>query len=134
EPDIAEESLRPPPPDVRVGFITTPRTREHAVELVERGEIDAALEPYALHATQNMRYLMTDYRRAEQEFFRRTGAYTRQSPFRFARRDREQPARNSRKTIRRPHGSQFSVRTLSRRKPAPRSGLGTRGHGRRFLL
>jgi len=76
EPDIAEESLRPPPPDVRVGFIPTPRTREHAVELVERGEIDAALEPYALHATQTMRYLMTDYRRAEQEFFRRTGAYT----------------------------------------------------------
>jgi len=76
EPDIAEESLRPPPADVRVNFISAPRTREHAVQLVEQGEIDAALEPYALHASPNMRYLMSDYRRAEAEFFRRTGAYT----------------------------------------------------------
>ncbi len=76
EPDIAEESLRPPPSDVRVNFVSLPRTREHAVELVEQGEIDAALEPYALHANPNMRYLMSDYRRAEEEFFHRTGAYT----------------------------------------------------------
>ena len=76
EPDIAEESLRPPPPDVRVSFIPEPRTREHAVELVERGDIDAALEPYALHATPHMRYLMADYREAEKAFFQRTGAYT----------------------------------------------------------
>lgn len=76
EPDIAEESLRPPPANVRVDFIAQPRTREHAVELVERGDIDAALEPYALHATPNMRYLMTDYRQAEKLFFQRTGAYT----------------------------------------------------------
>lgn len=76
EPDIAEESLRPPPADVRVNFISQPRTREHAVELVERGEIDAALEPYALHATPHMRYLMSDYREAEKAFFQRTSAYT----------------------------------------------------------
>src|SRR6266498_3223924 len=76
EPDIAEESLRPPPSDVRVNFVSPLRTREHAVELVEQGEIDAALEPYALHANPNMRYLMSDYRRAEKEFFHRTGAYT----------------------------------------------------------
>jgi len=76
EPDIAEESLRSPPTDVRIDFISEPRIREHAVELVENGEIDAALEPYALHASPNMRYLMADYRSAEQEFFRRTGAYT----------------------------------------------------------
>ena len=76
EPDIAEESLRPPPADVRVNFIAPPRTREHAVDLVERGEIDAALEPYALHDNPNMRYLMSDYREAEKTFFRRTGAYT----------------------------------------------------------
>ena len=76
EPDIAEESQRPPPADVRVNFIATPRTREHAVELVENGEIDAALEPYALHSSPNMRYLMADYRSAEREFFQRTGAYT----------------------------------------------------------
>jgi 4,5-dihydroxyphthalate decarboxylase len=76
EPDIAEESLRPPPADVHVSFIAAPRTREHAVELVEQGEIDAALEPYALHDNPNMRYLMGDFRQAEKEFFRRTGAYT----------------------------------------------------------
>src|SRR6266508_2761148 len=76
EPDIAEESLRPPPADVRVSFVSPLRTREHAVELVEQGEIDAALEPYALHNNPGMRYLMSDYRNAEEEFFRRTGAYT----------------------------------------------------------
>jgi 4,5-dihydroxyphthalate decarboxylase len=65
EPDIAEESLRPPPAEVQVRFITEPRTREHAVELVERGEIEAALEPYHLHANPNMRYLMRDFRQAE---------------------------------------------------------------------
>lgn len=76
EPDIAEESLRAPPPEVKVNFIASPRTREHAVELVERGEIEAALEPYNLHDNPKMRYLMPDYRLAEEEFFRRTGAYT----------------------------------------------------------
>jgi 4,5-dihydroxyphthalate decarboxylase len=76
EPDIAEESLRPPPPEVRVRFITPPRTREHAVEMVERGEIEAALEPYPLHANPKMRYLMPDFHQAEETFFRRTGAYT----------------------------------------------------------
>ncbi len=76
EPDIAEESVRPPPPEVRVNFIAPPRRREHAVELVERGEIEAALEPYHLHDNPKMRYLMADYRQAEEAFFRRTGAYT----------------------------------------------------------
>ncbi len=76
EPDIAEESLRPPPPEVRVHFIPPPRTREHAVEMVEEGKIEAALEPYQLHDNPNMRYLMRDFRRAEKQFFRRTGAYT----------------------------------------------------------
>jgi 4,5-dihydroxyphthalate decarboxylase len=75
EPDIAEESLRPPTPDVRVSFVPPPRTRESAMALVESGEIDAALEPYT---TPNIRYLMDDsvYREAERAFFRRTGAYT----------------------------------------------------------
>lgn len=73
EPDIAEESQRPPPADVRVAFIAPPRTREQAMALVESGEIDAALEPYS---TPNIRYLMSNYREAEQKFFRRTGAYT----------------------------------------------------------
>jgi 4,5-dihydroxyphthalate decarboxylase len=76
EPDIAEESLRPPPSEVHVRFISPPRTREHAVELVEKGEIEAALEPYHLHDNPKMRYLMRDFRQAEEAFFRRTGAYT----------------------------------------------------------
>ena len=76
EPDIAEESLRPPPAEVHVNFITPPRTREHAVEMVERGEIEAALEPYNLQDNPKMRYLMPDFRRAEETFFRHTGAYT----------------------------------------------------------
>jgi 4,5-dihydroxyphthalate decarboxylase len=76
EPDIAEESLKPPPPEVRVHFIAPPRTREHAVEMVEEGKIEAALEPYHLHDNPKMRYLMRDFRQAEKQFFRRTGAYT----------------------------------------------------------
>jgi len=76
EPDIAEEALHAPPPEIRVHFIPPPCTREHAIELVERGEIAAALEPYPLHFNPRMRYLMEDFRRAEKEFFRRTGAYT----------------------------------------------------------
>ena len=39
ELDIAEESQRPPPADVRVSFVAPPRTREHAIELLEKGEI-----------------------------------------------------------------------------------------------
>ena len=77
EPDIAEEALRPSPPEIRVLFIPPPRTREHAVELVERGEIDAALEPYpVLEASPKFRHLIQDYRQAEEDYFRRTGAYT----------------------------------------------------------
>jgi 4,5-dihydroxyphthalate decarboxylase len=77
EPDIAEESLRPPPPEVRVSFIPPPHTREHAIELVEQGKIDAALEPYP-DPTSNpkLRHLLSDFRKAEEEFFRRTGAFT----------------------------------------------------------
>jgi 4,5-dihydroxyphthalate decarboxylase len=76
EPDIAEESLRPPPPEVRVHFIPAPRTREHAMEMVQEGKIEAALEPYPLHDNPKMRYLVRDFRQAEKQFFRRTGAYT----------------------------------------------------------
>lgn len=76
EPDIAEESLRPPPPEIRVRFIPPPRTREHAIELVEQGEIEAALEPYPLSSNPKLRYLMPDFRRAEEDFFRRRGAFT----------------------------------------------------------
>jgi 4,5-dihydroxyphthalate decarboxylase len=76
EPDIAEESLRPPPSEVQLRFIPPPRTREHAIEMVEAGEIEAALEPFHLHTNPKMRYLMRDFRQAEECFFRRTGAYT----------------------------------------------------------
>lgn len=77
EPDIAEEALHPPPPEIRVRFIPPPRTREHAIELLERGEIDAALEPYpALSSNPKLRHLIPDYRRAEEDYFRRTGTFT----------------------------------------------------------
>jgi len=77
EPDIAEESLRPPPPEVRVRFISPPRTREHAIELVEEGGIDAALEPYPdPNSNPKLRHLIADFRKAEEEFFRRSGAFT----------------------------------------------------------
>ena len=76
EPDIAEESLRPPPPEIRVRLVPEPRTREHAIELVERGEVDAALEPYdALAENPKLRRMFPDHRRAEEEFFRRHGVF-----------------------------------------------------------
>ena len=63
EPDIAEESLHPPP-EVQVTFISPPRTREHAIELVEAGEIEAALEPYPMLANNpKLRHLVRDYPR-----------------------------------------------------------------------
>ena len=77
EPDYAEEALRPPPPEVRVSFISEPHTREHAIELVEQGEIDAALEPYpALASNPKLRHIVGDYRKAEEDYFRRNRVYT----------------------------------------------------------
>lgn len=76
EPDIAEESLRPPPPEIRVRLISEPRTREHAIELLERGEYDAALEPYdTLGDNPKLRRIFPDHRRVEEDFFRRTGCF-----------------------------------------------------------
>jgi len=76
EPDIAEESLRPPPPEIRVRLVSKPQTREHAIELVERGEIDAALEPYdALATNPKLRRMFPDHRRAEEDFFRRNAVF-----------------------------------------------------------
>ncbi len=76
EADIAEESLRPPPPEIRVRLIPEPRTREHAIELLERGEVDAALEPYdALASNPKLRRVFPDHRRVEEDFFRRTGCF-----------------------------------------------------------
>jgi 4,5-dihydroxyphthalate decarboxylase len=76
EPDIAEESLRPPPPEIRVRLVSEPRTREHAIELVERGEIDAALEPYdALATNPKLRRMFPDHRGAEEDFFRRNRVF-----------------------------------------------------------
>ena len=77
EPDIAEESLHPPPGNVKVSFISPPHTREHAIELVESGEIDAALEPYAaLAKNPKLRHLVRDYPKAEADYFKRTRAFT----------------------------------------------------------
>lgn len=73
EPDVGEEAHVPPPKSVTVKFIPPPRTREHAIELVESGVIDAALEPYgSLANNPKLRRLLKDHRREEAEYFRRT--------------------------------------------------------------
>jgi 4,5-dihydroxyphthalate decarboxylase len=72
EPDVGEEAA-PPPKSVNVNFIPPPRTREHAIELVENGAIDAALEPYgSLAKNPRLRRLLADHRREEAAYFRRT--------------------------------------------------------------
>ena len=73
EPDVGEEATSPPPKSVTVNFIPSPRTREHAIELVENGAIDAALEPYgSLAKNPKLRRLLKDHRREEAAYFRRT--------------------------------------------------------------
>jgi 4,5-dihydroxyphthalate decarboxylase len=73
EPDVGEEANVPALKSVTVNFIPAPRTREHAIELVETGAIDAALEPYgSLEKNPKLRRLLKDYRAEEAEYFRRT--------------------------------------------------------------
>jgi 4,5-dihydroxyphthalate decarboxylase len=73
EPDVGEEANVAPPKSVTVNFIAAPRTREHAIELVENGVIDAALEPYgSLAKNPRLRRLLSDHRREEADYFRRT--------------------------------------------------------------
>ncbi|HEU4341387.1 MAG TPA: hypothetical protein VFU31_07435 [Candidatus Binatia bacterium] len=73
EPDVGDEAANPPPKSVTVSFIPPPRTREHAIELVENGAIDAALEPYgSLAKNPKLRRLLKDHRREEADYFRRT--------------------------------------------------------------
>jgi 4,5-dihydroxyphthalate decarboxylase len=73
EPDVGEEATSPPLKSMTVNFITPPRTREHAIELVENGAIDAALEPYGALATNpKLRRLLKDHRREEADYFHRT--------------------------------------------------------------
>jgi len=75
EPDVGEEAAVPPPESVTVNFIAPPRTREHAIELVETGVIDAALEPYgSLGKNPKLRRLLKDHRREEADYFHRTQA------------------------------------------------------------
>ncbi len=73
EPDVGEEAAGSPPKSVTINFIPSPRTREHAIELVEKGAIDAALEPYgSLAKNPKLRRLLKDHRRDEADYFRRT--------------------------------------------------------------
>ena len=55
---------------VKVSFIPEPRTREHAIELVENGAIDAALEPYgSLSSNSKLRRLLKDHRKKKPNIF-----------------------------------------------------------------
>jgi 4,5-dihydroxyphthalate decarboxylase len=73
EPDVGEEAKASPPKSVSVKYIPEPRSREHAIEMVENGAIDAALEPYgSLGKNPRLRRLLKDHRREEAEYFRRT--------------------------------------------------------------
>ncbi|MEA2659241.1 MAG: 4,5-dihydroxyphthalate decarboxylase [Candidatus Binatota bacterium] len=73
EPDVGEEANVPPPKSVTVSFIPAPRTREHAIEMVENGVIDAALEPYgSLGKNPKLRRMLKDHRAEEAAYFRRT--------------------------------------------------------------
>jgi 4,5-dihydroxyphthalate decarboxylase len=73
EPDVGEEAANPPPKSVTVNFIPPPRTREHALKLVENGTLDAALEPYnSLAKNPKLRRLLKDHRREEADYFGRT--------------------------------------------------------------
>lgn len=73
EPDVGEEAKAPPPKSVSVSFIPAPRTREHAIEMVEKGVIDAALEPYgSLGKNPKLRRMLRDHRAEEAAYFRRT--------------------------------------------------------------
>ncbi len=59
ENEIGEEAVYPPPRSVRLRFIPAPRTREHAIQMVEAGDIDAALEPYTdLAKNPNLRCVL----------------------------------------------------------------------------
>lgn len=76
ENEIGEEALCPPPKSVRVRFIPAPRTREHAIQMVEATDIDAALEPYSdLGRNQKLRCIFEEHRQEEAEYFLRTGVF-----------------------------------------------------------
>ena len=73
EPDVGEEGRRPRPAGVRVQFIAPPRTREHAIELLEEEKLDAALEPYpSLADHPKLRRLLADHLKEEAAYFRKS--------------------------------------------------------------
>lgn len=74
EQDLGDEMKTTKPGAVRIQCISEPRTREHAIVQVERGEIDAALEPYSdLGKNPRLRRLLQDHRTEEEAYFRKTG-------------------------------------------------------------
>jgi len=74
ENEIGDEAVYPLPKSVCLRFIPAPRTREHAIQMVEAGDIDAALEPYTdLAKNPNLRCVLEKPRQTEEEYFLRTG-------------------------------------------------------------
>lgn len=74
EEDLGDEAKTEKPEGITIGLIPEPRTREHAVRLVESQRIDAALEPYSdLGRNPRLRRILDDHRREEEAYFKRTG-------------------------------------------------------------
>lgn len=73
---VAEDDLpgEGAPPGLTLNRISAPVTREHAVELLARGALDGALEPY-VKPGPGIRRILTDYRAEAALYFRRTGVY-----------------------------------------------------------
>lgn len=68
EPDPPGEGA---PPDFRIERIPEPATREKAVEMLARGEIDAGLDPY-IQPGPGIRRVLDDWQKEAQAFFQRS--------------------------------------------------------------
>jgi 4,5-dihydroxyphthalate decarboxylase len=71
EPDPEGEGA---PPDFRISRIPEPATREKAIEMLARGEIDAGLDPY-IHPGPGIRRVLPNWQDEAAGFFQRQGIY-----------------------------------------------------------
>lgn len=73
---VAEDDLpgEAAPPNVTLKRIPPPLTREHAVEMLRRGEVEGALEPY-VKPGPGIRRILPEYPAEEARYFRETGVF-----------------------------------------------------------